>query len=50
MSTATRQQTVRVALGQVARPAGTLTYNKDGTRENSTFAYDHAWLISSDRF
>jgi serine/threonine-protein kinase HipA len=38
------QQSVKVALGQAALPVGVLTFNKDGTRESSTFAYHEAWL------
>lgn len=44
------RQTVRVALGQAAQPVGILTYNKDGAREISTFAYDQAWLEVPGRF
>ncbi|MFM0054974.1 type II toxin-antitoxin system HipA family toxin [Paraburkholderia phytofirmans] len=44
------QQIVQVALGQAALPVGALTFNKDGARENSTFAYHEAWLQSTDRF
>ncbi|PRY05204.1 type II toxin-antitoxin system HipA family toxin [Paraburkholderia sp. BL25I1N1] len=44
------QQIVRVALGQAALPVGALTFNKDGARENSSFAYHEAWLQSTDRF
>ncbi|MEO8409652.1 MAG: type II toxin-antitoxin system HipA family toxin, partial [Propionivibrio sp.] len=43
-------QSVRVALGKAAMSVGALTYNKDGGREYSTFAYDTAWLASADRF
>lgn len=50
MSTASIKQTVRVALGATARPVGTLTYNKEGAREFSSFAYDAAWLEAPDRF
>ncbi|RKR38039.1 type II toxin-antitoxin system HipA family toxin [Paraburkholderia sp. BL17N1] len=44
------QQIVRVALGQAALPVGALTFNKDGARENSSFAYHEAWLQSTGRF
>ncbi|MEZ0603699.1 type II toxin-antitoxin system HipA family toxin [Paraburkholderia sp. IW21] len=44
------QQSVRVALGQAALPVGTLTFNKDGARESSTFAYNEGWLKSAGRF
>ncbi|WP_454874097.1 type II toxin-antitoxin system HipA family toxin [Paraburkholderia xenovorans] len=44
------QQSVQVALGQAALPVGVLTFNKDGARESSTFAYHEAWLRSADRF
>ncbi|AXK38501.1 type II toxin-antitoxin system HipA family toxin [Crenobacter cavernae] len=44
------QQTVQVALGQSAIPLGTLTYNKDGGREYSTFAYVPSWRADANRF
>ncbi|CAN7469486.1 type II toxin-antitoxin system HipA family toxin [Trinickia sp. LjRoot230] len=44
------QKTTRVLLGQAALPIGALTYNKDGSREYSAFAYDRAWLQSTERF
>ncbi|TAL99024.1 MAG: type II toxin-antitoxin system HipA family toxin [Paraburkholderia sp.] len=44
------QQSVKVVLGQGAIPVGSLSFNKDGARENSTFAYHDAWLASVDRF
>jgi len=50
MSIASLRSTVRVAMGQAALPVGTLSYAKDGTRENSTFAYAEPWLASADRF
>lgn len=44
------QQAVQVALGQSAIPLGSLTYNKDGGREYSTFAYVSSWLADANRF
>jgi serine/threonine-protein kinase HipA len=44
------KRTVQVALGEAARPVGTLTYSKDGGREFSTFAYAAEWLAASERF
>ncbi|MGU7784267.1 type II toxin-antitoxin system HipA family toxin [Burkholderia sp. PU8-34] len=50
MSKPAAKQTVKVALGEAARPVGTLTYSKDGGREFTAFAYDAAWLAAPDRF
>lgn len=50
MTMASVQKTVQVALGQSAIPLGLLTYNKEGAREYSTFAYDQAWLADANRF
>ncbi|MGC7403227.1 type II toxin-antitoxin system HipA family toxin [Pandoraea pneumonica] len=44
------QTSVRVALGQSAIPLGQLTYQLDGRREFSYFAYDDVWLTTRDRF
>ena len=41
---------VRVCVGQVAKPAGQLTFVKDGRREYSVFVYAAAWLSDRDRF
>ena len=50
MSKPAVKQTVTVALGEAARPVGTLTYSKDGGREFTAFAYAAAWLSAADRF
>lgn len=44
------QTSVRVALGEAAIPVGRLTYQLDGRREFSYFAYEDAWLSFADRF
>lgn len=44
------QQTVQVAVGRNALPVGSLTFNKDGARASSTFAYHASWLASADAF
>lgn len=41
---------VTVCIGNAGIPVGELTYVKQGTRENTTFAYDPAWLARPDRF
>ena len=43
-------QTLQVCLGEHAIAVGTLTYSSQGTRENTSFAYDDAWLKSDSRF
>ncbi|MDG0024804.1 type II toxin-antitoxin system HipA family toxin [Trinickia sp. Y13] len=50
MSRPAIKQTVKVALGEAARPIGTLTYSKDGGREFTAFSYDTAWLAAPERF
>lgn len=50
MSKPAVKQNVKVVLGEAARPAGTLTYSKDGGREFTAFAYDSEWLAAADRF
>jgi serine/threonine-protein kinase HipA len=44
------RRVVRVGLGNVGTAVGELTYVKQGARENTSFAYDRAWLASPDRF
>ncbi|ASL46006.1 hypothetical protein bAD24_III01320 [Burkholderia sp. AD24] len=44
------QQSVKVILGRAQIPVGSLSFNKDGARESSTFAYREDWLKSADRF
>jgi hypothetical protein len=31
-------------------PVGTLTYSRQGTRENTLLVYDDAWLENDNRF
>ncbi|MBN3788857.1 type II toxin-antitoxin system HipA family toxin [Burkholderia sp. Ac-20353] len=50
MSKPAARQVVKVALGEAARPVGTLTHSKDGGREFTAFAYDATWLAAADRF
>jgi len=47
--TGIRQQ-VQVHIGKVELPVGSLTYFRQGQRENSAFAYDQAWLSNPMRF
>lgn len=42
-------RTLRVVLGDAARPVGALHY-QGGHRERSAFAYDPRWLAAPDRF
>lgn len=44
------RQTVNVAIGQSAAAVGSLTYNRDGARQSSTFAYRDGWLAAPSRF
>jgi serine/threonine-protein kinase HipA len=44
------RRVVKVELGNASTVVGELTYVKQGARENSSFAYDRAWLASPDRF
>lgn len=44
------KQQVEICLGKVGHPLGRLTYVKQGQRENTSFAYDEAWLANPDRF
>jgi len=41
---------MQVCLGEQAIPVGTLTYSRQGTRENTSFVYDDTWLESGNRF
>lgn len=50
MATPDIRETVEVCLGQAGIPIGSLTYIRQGRRENSAFAYGQGWLASSDRF
>ena len=44
------RQTLAVCIGHANARVGTLTYVKQGARENSAFAYDATWLARSDCF
>ena len=44
------RHTVAVCIGNAGTRVGELTYVKQGVRENTTFAYDSAWLARPDRF
>jgi serine/threonine-protein kinase HipA len=44
------RRTIRVFLGDEARPLGVIHFNQDGTREHAAFEYDASWLTNSDRF
>jgi len=44
------RRVVKVELGNASTTVGELTYVKQGVRENTSFAYDRAWLASPDRF
>ncbi|HEY5264027.1 MAG TPA: HipA N-terminal domain-containing protein, partial [Steroidobacteraceae bacterium] len=50
MRTEAVTQTMEVCLGEHAIPVGTLTYSRQGTRENTLFVYDDAWLENDNRF
>jgi len=50
MRTEAVTQTLQVFLGEHAIPVGTLTYSRQGTRENTLFVYDDAWLENANRF
>ena len=41
----TRQQ-AQVCIGKAGLPVGSLTYVRQGRRENCAFAYDEAWLAA----
>src|SRR6266568_982213 len=49
MRTEAVTQTMQVWLGEHAIPVGTLTYSRQGTRENTLFVYDDAWLENDSR-
>lgn len=50
MNAQTVTQTMQVCLGENEIPVGTLTYSRQGGRENTLFVYDDAWLANSNRF
>jgi serine/threonine-protein kinase HipA len=43
-------RTIRIFLGDEARPVGVLRYDQQGARESASFEYDGAWLASESRF
>jgi len=43
-------QSMQVCIGEQAMPVGTLTYSRQGARENALFVYDDAWLKHGNRF
>lgn len=43
-------RTIRIFMGDEARPVGVLRYDQQGARESASFEYDEAWLTSPDRF
>ena len=49
-STINVKQQVDVCLGQAGTHVGSLTYVKQGQRENTAFIYDETWLTNTDRF
>ena len=49
-STVNTKQQVDVCLGQTDTHIGSLTYVKQGQRENTAFIYDETWLTNADRF
>ena len=44
------KQQVDVCIGQAGTHVGSLTYVKQGQRENTAFIYDETWLTNADRF
>ena len=44
------RRTMAVCIGNAGTLVGELTYVRQGARENTTFAYDPAWLARPDRF
>jgi hypothetical protein len=50
MRTETVTQAMQVCLGEQAIAVGTLTYSRQGARENTLFVYDDAWLENDNRF
>jgi serine/threonine-protein kinase HipA len=44
------KRTIKVFLGDEARPIGVIRYNAEGARENAAFEYDASWLAARDRF
>lgn len=49
-STVNTKQQIDVCLGQTDTHIGSLTYVKQGQRENTAFIYDETWLTNADRF
>lgn len=44
------KRTIRIKIGDDARPLGTIHYNQQAARESAAFEYDSAWLAASDQF
>lgn len=44
------KQQVDVCIGKAGSLVGSLTYVKQGQRENTAFIYDETWLTNADRF
>lgn len=44
------RQQVQLCIGKAGLPIGSLTYVRQGRRENCAFAYDAAWLANPARF
>jgi serine/threonine-protein kinase HipA len=44
------KRTIRIHLGEEARPVGTLHHTQEGARERAAFEYDPRWLATADRF
>jgi serine/threonine-protein kinase HipA len=44
------RQQVDVCIGHAGTPVGSLTYVKQGQRENTAFAYGTGWLVNPERF
>ncbi len=44
------KRTLRVYVGEDAGFAGTLRYDRQGSRESASFEYDSTWLAASSRF
>lgn len=44
------KQQVDVCIGKAGIPVGSLTYVKQGQRENTAFVYEETWLANPDKF
>jgi serine/threonine-protein kinase HipA len=43
-------RTIRICIGDEARPLGVLRYDQQGARESAAFEYDATWLAADDCF